>query len=641
MTGNSTLIIAAGAPAAKVRRAQREAPGRHRKNSPARVLELAESLDRYPAGVEARLMEAIRGLADSYEDMENRVLAAEKERQKGLQQLHKLEDKVENLTALTGVFSSILDAIPAGILVYDDEKRICYVNPFIARVIGKTRAEIIGKTSAETGSGHGLMAEIEGGIESVFQSGKVVKKEFRCSRPGEGARMLDATIVPLKRKDKTVQEAAVICYDVTQQKERENELKRLNDEMAIINETIRMVNSSLDLNEMLGKVISTILTSLKFDAGWIYLKNTGGNYAQLVASQGVPGSFFIDQKTVIMRDHPYNIIFYAGVPRFVENNPDSQPGMSDCKILEAADAIAYAGVPLMADTVVLGVLYLARRTVGKISRSERQILQSIGKEIGGTIFRGMLQQHVEDSYDRVIRYLDFLSHDISEANHVIGEQAQAIRQILDGPAVRFVDVQVTQVHIIRELIENVTLLRRLPVKETPGPIDLDSVVAQLKEKFPSVRIEYEESGVTVVADEFIGDIFTNLVGNSVKFGGPGVEVRIQAEEQGGEVDITVADTGPGLSEERKAQLFSSPQYPRKSPCGKGMGMYVIRRLVDRYGGRVNAEDRVPGTPAEGVCIRITLPAFTGPGESSAWLRPECPQGAIENCTVRHEDETRS
>ena len=101
-------------------------------------------------------------------------------------------------------------------------------------------------------------------------------------------------------------------------------------------------------------------------------------------------------------------------------------------------------------------------------------------------------------------------------------------------------------------------------------------------------------------------IFTNLIGNSVKFGGPDVEITIRVEEPDGEVLVSVEDTGPGVPDEVKGKLFHRFERGMARGSGEGLGIFIVRTLVTRYGGEVWVDDRVPDHPDEGAAFRFTL-----------------------------------
>jgi signal transduction histidine kinase len=77
--------------------------------------------------------------------------------------------------------------------------------------------------------------------------------------------------------------------------------------------------------------------------------------------------------------------------------------------------------------------------------------------------------------------------------------------------------------------------------------------------------------------------------------------------------VSVEDTGPGIQDEVKGKLFTRFERGMARGRGEGLGLYICRTLVERYGGMVRVEDRVPGHPEEGAAFRFTLQKVTQHG----------------------------
>ena len=502
--------------------------------------------------------------------------------------------------------SRILHSLPLGIWVLDPSFQYIYVSPFVAHSLGCVPEDIIGKTGRELKFSDRVLDQIEEDVAAVFSSGESLQREIAYNYP-DGTRFKECIVYPLLDEEGTISQVAVISYDITERKNDRREQQRLNTELSTITETIRIVNSSQDLYQMLDTIIRLAMERLSFDAGWIYLKGMIGSQVELFAHRGVPDDFVSDQGSIETRNYPHNVIFYAGISRFVENTPAKQPGIADARILESVDAISYAGVPLMAGSVVLGGLFLAKRAEGTIPALDREVLESIGKEVGSTVLRGMLQERLEDMIEDTTAYLDLLSNDIRKKNEHIENLAQSIRPMLDGPAVGLLDLQLGEIQQVRELVENITTIRKLPeTGEDLVPVDLDEVITSAQEIFPSTRIEYEASGVHVLADDFLPVIFSNLIGNSIKFGGPDVHIKIRTEKAGSLIEMSLEDDGPGIPDAAKSMLLASSQDPVSTIPGKCMGLYLIHTLIERYGGGLHIEDRVPGDPSQGLAVRFML-----------------------------------
>ncbi|MDV2480747.1 HAMP domain-containing histidine kinase [Methanoculleus sp. Wushi-C6] len=226
------------------------------------------------------------------------------------------------------------------------------------------------------------------------------------------------------------------------------------------------------------------------------------------------------------------------------------------------------------------------------------------------------EEALREAHGEANLYLDIMAHDINNANAVALGYSDLLAGELEGERQREM-VRKLRGSIDRsiDIIQNVSTIRRLRSAEpSTRPVDLDAVIRAEIAHHPDARIVYEGEPVRVTADDLLPEVFTNLIGNSIKFGEPGVEVRVRVEEGDGVVEVTVEDTGPGVPDAVKAGLFTRFRRGTSARSGKGLGLYITRMLVERYGGRIRVEDRIPGYPERGAAFRFTLPRCGRPWE---------------------------
>jgi signal transduction histidine kinase len=99
----------------------------------------------------------------------------------------------------------------------------------------------------------------------------------------------------------------------------------------------------------------------------------------------------------------------------------------------------------------------------------------------------------------------------------------------------------------------------------------------------------------------------NLVDNAIKYTKPGDKVRVEAESQGHQVILRVSDTGTGIPPVDQPYLFD--KFFRGSNVGKeqegsGLGLSIVKSIVDNHGGRIWVES----LPGEGTTFTVILPA---------------------------------
>ncbi|MBP2144780.1 signal transduction histidine kinase [Methanofollis sp. W23] len=205
-------------------------------------------------------------------------------------------------------------------------------------------------------------------------------------------------------------------------------------------------------------------------------------------------------------------------------------------------------------------------------------------------------------------YLDIMSHDINNANAVSMGYTQLL--LLKLPQTEREDVERIRQSILRSsgIIQNVATIRRIHQEDIPlRTVDLDSVIREEVGHHHEEQVRYERrKKVLVRADALLPEVFSNLIGNALKFMEEDGTVCIRVEDREDEVLVSVEDTGPGIPDPMKESVFNRFKKGEHMQSGKGLGLYIVRSLVERYGGTVWADDRVKGAPEKGAAVRFTL-----------------------------------
>ncbi|PKL62386.1 MAG: hypothetical protein CVV31_06020 [Methanomicrobiales archaeon HGW-Methanomicrobiales-2] len=245
-------------------------------------------------------------------------------------------------------------------------------------------------------------------------------------------------------------------------------------------------------------------------------------------------------------------------------------------------------------------------------RETEEALQCHAAELA-RINRDLISAHREANL-----YLDILTHDIGNTENVSNLYAELLVDTAGGEAAGYAANLKRSIAKSIEILGVVSKIRRIHAGPPAlRPTDLDAVIRTEIDHFPAAPINYEGASCEVVADVLLCEVFTNLIGNAVKHGGPGVTITIRVEpEEGGFVRVMVADTGHGVPDDRKEEIFH--RYERKQRgVGEGLGLYLVQILIDRYGGRIWVEDRIPGRPEEGAAFSFLLREAKGGGTGRA------------------------
>ncbi|MCM2465315.1 hypothetical protein DIC75_03120 [Methanoculleus sp. CWC-02] len=230
----------------------------------------------------------------------------------------------------------------------------------------------------------------------------------------------------------------------------------------------------------------------------------------------------------------------------------------------------------------------------------------------------LLHQQLASANREANLYLDILTHDIRNTENVANLYTDLLIETLDGDARTYVEKLQRSIKKSIEILGNVSTIRR--IHQPSGGhkcVNLDTVIRGEIAQFPETIIHYDTTNRLVLADDLLPEVFANLIGNAVKFGGPGVEIAVRVDDEDGFVRVSIEDTGPGIPDDQKQEVFHRYEKRRRG-VGEGLGLFLVQVLIERYGGAIWAEDRVPGRPEEGAAFRFTLheAPLEDPGDSN-------------------------
>ncbi|WP_318569481.1 HAMP domain-containing sensor histidine kinase [Salinigranum marinum] len=207
-----------------------------------------------------------------------------------------------------------------------------------------------------------------------------------------------------------------------------------------------------------------------------------------------------------------------------------------------------------------------------------------------------------------------LRHDIANAATVVTGWGEVLRGEVSPDGVEALERVLRGGQRITELVENSRDLTKLIEAghdlETEalalGPIlrtEVDAIERAHASTTQRVTVDLDAppSTVEVVAGGMLPSVFANLLSNAVRHGDTEtVEISVAVESGPSEVVVRVTDNGPGIPDEQKERVFE-PATKRGDSPGDGLGLSLVRRLVESYGGRVWFEDAGGGAVA---CVAL-------------------------------------
>ena len=214
-------------------------------------------------------------------------------------------------------------------------------------------------------------------------------------------------------------------------------------------------------------------------------------------------------------------------------------------------------------------------------------------------------------------FLSIASHELRTPLTALKLRLQAVLHSKELPdkAQHRVTSAVRQTERLERLIENLLDVSRITtghLELEPETLDLSELAQEVVERFReqaacgNVPIEVRTDGAVVGCwDRLrIEQVATNLLSNALKFG-EGRPIIVQVHVEDGKAVMSVADQGIGIAPRDLERIFN--QFERivghRSFGGLGMGLYIVRQIVDAHGGKIEVET----AQREGATFRVSLP----------------------------------
>jgi signal transduction histidine kinase len=235
--------------------------------------------------------------------------------------------------------------------------------------------------------------------------------------------------------------------------------------------------------------------------------------------------------------------------------------------------------------------------------------------------RKNIEEALKESKAQAELYVDLMGHDINNMNHIaMGFIELALdRDDLSEGARKLIQKPIDTISNSTKLIDNVRKLQRIKSSKLPtSEVGIGSVLSAITVDYShvpgkDVTINYcPACSCNVLANEFLTDVFSNLIGNSIKHSDGSVEINIRQKSirKDGKpyCEVMIEDNGPGIPDELKNVIFNRNARGNTKAMGTGLGLYLVKTLVDDYGGSVKVEDRVAGDRSKGSRFIVVLPA---------------------------------
>jgi signal transduction histidine kinase/ActR/RegA family two-component response regulator len=307
-------------------------------------------------------------------------------------------------------------------------------------------------------------------------------------------------------------------------------------------------------------------------------------------------------------------------------------GVDECdlRLLRELGPKSYIGVPLKVQGETVGVLtFLSARTGRRFGEHDLAVANDLAARASIAIENSQLYARLKDADRHKDEFLATLAHELRNPLAPIHNGLQLMR--MDGrdgtkieQALTMMERQLGQmVRLVDDLLD-VSRINQGKLELRTERIDLAAVLLSAVETSRPLieqmghHLHVELPGESVVVDADLtrlAQVFANLLNNAAKYSERGGRITLWAGRQGGEAVVSVRDTGIGIAADQLPSLFEMFSQVKsaieRSQGGLGIGLSLVRRLVDMHGGRIDAHSEGPGKGSEFV-VRLPVSATSAP-----------------------------
>jgi PAS domain S-box-containing protein len=479
------------------------------------------------------------------------------------------KEQEEKLQRTTRQFKTVLETMSAAVFLKDTDGRYLLMNQACRELLGVGDGEVTGLTDEDLFP-PAVAAEARADDQRVVESGEVIEIEETVPT-GSGTRSRLTRKSPVYDDDGEITALCGVSTDITEQKQRERELKRLKERFELVVEGANlgvwdwdMVTDEVEFNEQWAQMIGQSLDEIEPHIEEWRQRVHPDDLDQV---EGALDQHILDVSDQYDTEHRMRTAdgdwkWIRTIGEIVERNENGDPGRA-------------VGIHLDIEE---------RKTYEQTLEQQRDNLEVLNQ---------VVRHDVRNALQLVLAYGDMLQ------DYVEDDGEEYLNQILEAGH-EAVDITQTAGDVTEVLL-------RLDADRSPV-----AVQPVLEEQVDDVRSSYERAivsvektvpNVKVLADDMLGSVFRNLLNNAVVHNDKKLpEVTVSATATDEVVRVRVADNGPGIPTDRTEQIFEEGEKGLDSD-GTGIGLYLVKTLIEGYDGAVWVEDNEP----EGSVFVVELP----------------------------------
>jgi signal transduction histidine kinase/ActR/RegA family two-component response regulator len=400
------------------------------------------------------------------------------------------------------------------------------------------------------------------------------------------------------------------------------------------------LSSHADLSTLLGEVLNGACDLQGATMGLLLIYDPERHSLKPVASAGMHETFVQQLGRVAVGSGPWGTAVALRQPVAVHDIETDERFAEDRPLAEASGYRAVYCVPLQARTgQIVGAMATFFAEPHTPSARDRQLVEMYGSQASEFIENARHYEDLRDASRLKDEFLATLSHEIRTPLNAVLGWASLLRRThastIDEKSAHALEAIERNSRVQSQLVEDLLDISRIvtgKMRLSFSPVDLRAVIyGALDTVRPAAENKRLQLTHTVSADDVtvFGDaarlqqVVWNLLANAVHCTPEGGHISVRVEQSTGGIAITIADDGCGIPSTLLPHVFERFRQGDgaggpSSRRGLGLGLAIVRHLVEAHGGRVEASS--PGV-GMGATFTVTLPAAEAAAPQAATPAP--------------------
>ncbi|MBC7949799.1 MAG: PAS domain S-box protein [Chitinophagaceae bacterium] len=512
---------------------------------------------------------------------------------------------MDDITKRTVMLAAIVDSSDDAIISKDLNSIITSWNRGAELIFGYTEQEVLGK-HIQILIPEDRLHEEEMIISRLKQGRKI--EHYETIRVTKTGRLVNVslTVSPIMDSDGTTVGASKIARDITRQKQQEELIMQYSNRLEMIISVGKTISSELDIDSVLQKVTdaTTQLCGAAFGAFFYNKTDERGNSYMLYTLSGAPREAF--EKFPMPRSTDVFKTTFDGEGIFRSDDITKDPKYGKNSPYHGMPAghlpvVSYLAVPVYSKKgLVIGGLFFGHPKAGVFKEEHEHLVDAIAIQASIALTNAQVYQEVSALNLKKDEFIGFASHEVKTPITTISGYLQLAKQRPEL-APGFFEKMEKQIFRLQNIINDLLDISKIQAGRLDLNFEPSTVQSLIRESIDAVatpgrKIEAEcpkEDVMINIDHQKMSQVVVNLLSNAIKYSPVDSPIFVRAIRLGDQINISVKDSGVGISAEHVANIFT--QFYRITNShnvqGIGLGLYIAKEIVEAHHGKISVESK--------------------------------------------------